>query len=247
MNQKLLLFLILIPLFGCAGRSSFRAFDAESPAAALDEIAARRRAFNDFQATMTIALETAKGAVHFKCYVEVERGQKWRIKLTGPLGIDIAIIEIENDRFQMSRPQTGEKLTGFIDEPIDIPELNSELPSLQYLAPILIPIPNIKYPQDWKIVNSNRQNDGYLHLESNRGEVSERLDLELELKPLKISREEMTNGEIGKLSRTFRYKNRTESIPTEVEIRMEGLTMSVRYNSLKLNKAAKSQSQFAPL
>jgi len=238
---------ILTLLTSCAGSASFREFNATNSISAIDEIALRRRKFNNFETSMTIGLESPKGKIHIRCQMKVSNGSDWKLKLSGPLGVDLVIIEIIDERFMMKNLQQGESIEGYIDEVLYIPNMDIELPALKVLLPMLIPSPNIFHPQDWTVISSSIEPNGKLNLNRVNHSGAESISLRLDYNPLRILSEEVEIAEHTKLNRTFQYQNDMSYLPKMVEIGMENLKLNITYNSLIFNRNPKSSSQLTPL
>lgn len=128
-----------------------RPFNAGGLEEALAEIAARRRLLNNFKAAATIELTTPTRKLHINADITVEQGDHWRIKLNGPLGVDLALIEIGHGHYSLKDLHNGQTYQGYLTESFSLSDPEIELPSWELFVALLLPCPDIAYPQDWAI------------------------------------------------------------------------------------------------
>lgn len=238
---------IILILTGCAGRTSFRPFNATTSVSALDEIASRRRLLNNIKSSITILLESPKGKIHLRCDLTVVNGNYWYLKLNGPLGVDLAVIEIEGEHFKMKNIQQGETIEGFTDEVLYIPNFDLELPALKVLAPLLLPYPNIIFPQDWIINEATLVPHGELNLMRSTLAGEEYLELHLDYSPLRVHDEQIQLKGRKIAHRVFIYDSPKSYLPSAVEVSIDGLKLNITYNSISINKSPKKSTQLTPL
>ncbi len=202
---------------------------------------------NNIDAKLTIGLESPKGNIHLRCDLIIESGNDWKIKLSGPLGVDLALIEIHGERYTMKNLQLGETTEGYTDEVLFIPNFDVQLPPLKILASMIIPYPNIIYPQDWVITGSNLMANGDLKLSrSSQTGIDVRV-LHLDYNPLRVHDEVITLKEATTLSRSFKYADSKSFLPNFVESKFGELVLKITYNALTITKSTKSSFQLIPL
>lgn len=214
---------------------------------ALDGIALRRDALKNSKTSMTIKVETPDGNIHLRCKAIIKGGSHWRLEISGPLGVDLAAIEMKGDRYAIKDIQHSDSREGFIDEPLFLPNLSFELPAMRYLAPILLPFPDITYPQDWTIVQANVGDSGDLRLKHTIPSELKQMELTLDYNPLRVLTEVSHFGNLDPVSRTFSYKDQKSLLPKSVLIRFNELTFNIVYNSIVIQKSIGDPSSSMPL
>lgn len=177
----------------------------------------------------------------------VENGSYWRLNLSGPLGVDLATVEIKSDRFVMKSVQQGEILEGTIDDPLFIPNMGITLPPLRYLVPMLIPYPNIIFPQEWNVTESKMGANGILSLDHTGQSGIEYINLHLDYNPLRIYDEISDFKDSTSLHRSYKYDDNKSYLPTAIVVKFRELTLNITYNSLSIHKKTTSPNQYSPL
>ncbi len=196
---------------------------------------------------MTIGLETPNGKFHIHCTATIEDGTNLRIRLSGPLGVDLALIEMRGERYVMKNAQQGATIEGYSDEALNIPSLNVDLPPLNLLALMLIPYPNIIYPQEWEISDAIIGANGELSLKPQINSGIERLHLRLDFSPLKVLHETSAMPGAPDLSRTFIYDDEKSYLPSAINVIFGELILNITYKTLTINRSASSQLRSTPL
>lgn len=237
--------LLCLLLSGCAGKL-FRRFDAATPQDALNEIASRRRMLGNFDGSATLNFELSQGKVSCGSSLELKHSRDWKITLTGAFGVKVAIVETGNGQYRISNLRQGQVESGFLDVPVTIPEIDLGLPSLNILSALLLPVPDIEYPQDWRI-----EDDGHrgklLTLVHLRPEFPDSVQIDLSYLPMQIHSE--THWRAGELlfRREYVYANPDEDLPKSIAIEIGTARIGIEYGKLNTRDEATPLHERGPM
>jgi hypothetical protein len=228
--------LLLLAISGCATGLKIEPFNASTELAALDEIAARRRLFDNAVICGDMKLSSASGEINLRFDLTVTQHDRWRVRFEGPLGVDIAMIEASAGRFTFTDLQHGEMIVGYVDEPADIPGIGLEMLPLSLMLPLLLPVTDIAYPQDWTIEDNPQPLRNTLHLQSVTPTLVDRLEIELDYFPLSVWKESGYSAKAMRYEKLYHYENSDDVSPDRVTIKFDNITFNISYRKVKLLK-----------
>ncbi len=230
---------------GCAGGITIKPHSATDPMDALSELSLRRRLLRDFKAGGVFEFDLGQGQMRMNGEMSLKGGNAWRVSFDGPMGVKIALIETGKGQYRIENLHTGQTEQGFLDEPVTIPEIALELPSLDFLASMLLPTPDIEFPQDWRIL-SGSSSEGTLTLANLPAVGSDSLVLAMDYAPLRVLGEERWRDGRELFSRTFQYKDDKATLPASTNIFVGNIKIGLRYTSLKIVHVETPKAELAP-
>ena len=230
-------------LSGCAGGYAIKPFNALSAEDALSEISSRRRLCDNFKSSVVFQFDMEAGQIRLNGEVTLTEGKYWRVSIDGPLGIKLVLIETDVGSYRLENLHTGQIQEGFLDEAVSLPELALELPSLDILGGIVLPVPDIVFPQDWEILShtSNR-----MILREIIGDSPDSLILELTYSPLRILHEELWRDGSQIYKREYHYRDRKSVLPESISANIGSVEICIRYSNPKLRRERTPHGQLAP-
>ena len=224
----------LLLLSGCAIRPRFKQIGVTTAGEALRELVNRSESVDQFSANANCSIRGAFGQFQFRSKLKYSAADGWFVKMTGPLGINLAIIESEEDEFHINIPHNGSEITIDANEPVEIPGIELTFPSLTFLTRLLLPVVWIDDPSAWEIVADKQENSHMVYLVKKADNSLDSLVLSLDFSPLRLHSEEFWRGGDLVIGRDFKYRSARDNIPRAIEIHAADATLKMVFDSMRL-------------
>ncbi len=223
-----------IVLTGCAVHPRFETVTTSTPKAAIDKLSARSRSIGHFAADADFILSGDFGRFQFKGKIDYWVIDGWLVKLTGPFGVKLAIIESVGDHFTIDVPHGGITTEIDVDSRLEFPELDIMFPDLSFLTTLLLPVTVLNDRNEWQIVHVGTEHSTSITLVGNEKSKRDSLVISLDYSPLRIYREDLwRDGEL-QLSRRFKYRTDKDNVPDRIIIKVNDLVLEVKYKSIDM-------------
>jgi len=233
-NVIKILVITLVLLLGCSQHPRFDTFIAGSAGEALREIIGRGESIEYFSAQPEFRLSGAFGKFSFKGDINYTVDYGWNIKLVGPLRMKLVDIKTQGNHFEVDIPHKGETIEIELDQPIDIPGFDIDLPNSEFLANLLFPIVTINDPNSWKIAHYEIGQPGVLTLINTDSENSDSLVFKLNYSPLRIFKQELWQDNEIVFTRDFKYNSVVNYLPDRTVIKANDLKLDIKYESMDI-------------
>ena len=231
----LISFIILQTLLsGCAVRPRFKTVSVRTAKQALTELVNRSESVKKFTANTDCNITGSFGTFKFRTKLRYSDDEGWLVKMTGPLGINLAIIESVGDDFHIEVPYNSSEITIDGSEPIEIPDIEMTLPNMNFLTRFLLPVTLIDNTDEWYVVYEELSSPCVVGLRHLSDEDADSLALTLDLSPLRLHSEELwQEGEL-QIKRNFKYKSVRDNVPKVLEIFATDVMFEVSFNSVQI-------------
>ncbi len=228
-------FLWLLVLSGCAVHPRFETIATSTSEEAIDELYARSRSIGRFAADTDFTLSGDFGRFQFKGKINYSVDDGWRVKLTGPLGVKLAVVESVGDHFTVYIPHSGITTEIDADSSLEFPELDITFPDLSFLTTLLLPVTVLDDRDEWQIVRvATSKHSTSVTLVGNEKSQGDSLVMSLDYSPLRIYREDLwQDGEL-QISRRFKYRTDRDNVPDRIIIKVNDLVLEIKYKSIDM-------------
>lgn len=226
---------MLVLIAGCSHHPSFREYNASNPLDAYDELVRRHQAVNGFTASAGFKLELPAKSISFNGKIKYRFETGWTIALSGPLGVNLAVLSINDTDYNLFLTQSGHVASGHLSDSLKIYEMGIFLPSVEMLIKSLFPTVDIHKDENWQIDPLGNRLDGNLILNRKYKGRNQRIDLAVLYKPLRVKKE--THRSDGKMVyyRKLTYRSDSDNIPNTITIYTGDLKLLISYHSLQLD------------
>ncbi len=226
----------LFVLTGCAVHPRFRSVDVNTPEEALGELCALKRSITRFTAPSDFTIRGPFGRYSFKGEIDYSLEDGWRVKLTGPFGMKLAVIESVEDRFLINLPHGGITTEIDPDSCLEFPEIDVITPHLSFMMALLLPAPAIDDMNKWTIDHGEAGQPGTLVLTRIKGDSSvDSLVISLDYSPLKLLGEDLWRGDKLRMRRRFKYRDPADNMAGSIVIETADMMLNVRYKSVRMD------------
>jgi len=223
----------LLLVSGCARSYSFKPYSAQSPVDLISELSERRRLCNNFDSSLRYEIQVGERSVKLNGTASLREGRYWRITMEGPFGVKLLLIETGQGGYRIENSHTGLTEEGFLDDPILLPDVGVEFPSLDFLGDLVLPTPDIPYPQDWSITYADSSR---LSLTGLAGLTGDSLLLEVDYAPLRVKAEERWREGRRLYRRDYFYEKPQSLYPESVKAELGEVLIGVQYRRITLKR-----------
>lgn len=235
----LLFSVVVFWINGCAPQQPFlKKYQVDTPKDAFMEILSRRNSILGFHCNANFEITSPKGKMNIRGRITNQDLDKWRIVFTGPFGIEVASIDLEDNFYRLTIPNAGKTEEGSLDDPLELSDLNIHLPRLDMIASILFPVVDLRDTDGWKLHSGKVADEGTLNIRRKHNKQSENIDLQLSYSTLEISKEERSVNNNTIFTRWFYYPQ--QSTPKRRDLVIETVvgeaTIKVTYNNLTVEQ-----------
>lgn len=203
----------------------------------------RRSEFTDFEAEGVFELIAPLKSMKMNGTVFFSDDSDWEIRLTGPLGIEIADISTKGDEYLIRSNLMGGSRAGSLTDPIEVPGFEVVIPELRTLTCALMPVLDIQKSENWKLQPPESGSDCDMSLVKSVGNDEHELLLQLSYSPLRVIKEiRIFNGK-PLYQRDYEYRSKKSAQPSEISIFTGDMQLNIRYHSLRFNVLSMSESK----
>ncbi len=160
--------------------------------------------------------------------VKYTRPESWKIVIDGPLGMKMAIIELEGDDYSVTIPGLGQSFSGDIRDSEALQVQNVALPRFDILPTILMPMPFIESPGNWKVDKGSSFSDGLLVLTD--AQDNGKMTIQFAHNPFRVISEEHWENGKQLYSRTFSYDGKS-TIQEMISVNVDDIVLNIEVRS----------------
>ena len=229
--------LVIIWFFftGCAVHPGFRSYNAATPREALDELLLRRDRIIDINAKATFEFTHPTGQYRLNAVLNYAVDSGWRIEINGPLGVQLAVIETDDNQYVVYQSFAAQSTRGQLSDSLVIPELGLFIPHLDYMLSALLPTVDISGSDGWRIEEAEIGKGGFLLLSRDSGSGLEEVILQMDFVPLRVGGEERRVNDLHVFHRILEYDDESRSYPRTITIFTGQLILKVDFKSVSIN------------
>lgn len=221
---------------GCGPTTIFTPYRATDPRDAWEELARRGKAFRTSDITYTAHLKTPRGNFDLKMELEV-RDEQWRMMIKGAMGVKLALIAGYPDYVEYHNYGDGgvERLEN--DAELSLPQLFTTFPPPFLWLKALLPIPDIREEEGWRIERVGNSPDGLVLFTSchriNPAPMDE-WHLRIRTDPLAVLEDKIFYQGKAVFERTFYYSSPRYSLPAKMVVRWGEVLAEMEVRSVKI-------------